>query len=156
MSCAALCSVSDWARPTPHTKNAPRKRAMTPAVIRSEADLEPATVTVTERAAMTTSVLGRGETSPRNAGAIALDAWQVSWLAGPRFCPPSQKTRRLPSGILDNPSPLYSRGVGCDRSALMGTPATFPLNSSSSHFRKPIVYGCDTRTVHLMSIEGAT
>jgi hypothetical protein len=53
---------------------------MTPAVKRSEADLEP--VSVTERAAMTTSVLGRGETSPRNAGAIALDTWQVSWLAG--------------------------------------------------------------------------
>jgi hypothetical protein len=31
---------------------------------------------------MTTSVLGRGETSPNSAGAIALDIRQVSWLAG--------------------------------------------------------------------------
>ena len=124
---------------------------MTPAVMRSEADLEP--VSITERAAMTTSVLGRGETSPNNAGGIALDIRQVSWLAGHKSCPPS----RFPSGMMNSSSPLYSRGVGCDQSALMGTPLTFPLNSwGNKAFRKPNVMQRDRMERRDKSIEPAT
>jgi hypothetical protein len=54
-------------------------------------------------------------------------------------------------------SPLYSRGVGCDQSALMGTPLTFPLNSwGNNAFRKPNVVLRDRMERRGKSIEPAT
>jgi hypothetical protein len=58
---------------------------------------------------------------------------------------------------MDKPSPLYSRGVGCDQSALMGTPFTFPLNSwGNNAFRKPNVMMRDRPEARVKSIAHAT